>query len=54
LDSGIAFMGMLLYFSLQTYDSFGPTWWGLDVDDHCPLAKCPTAPGVVTKGCPVF
>ncbi|CAJ2633712.1 unnamed protein product [Trifolium pratense] len=54
LDSGIAFMGVLLYFSLQTYNIFGPTWWGLEGDDHCPLAKCPTAPGIVTNGCPVF
>ncbi|AET00810.2 putative oligopeptide transporter, OPT superfamily [Medicago truncatula] len=54
LDAGIAFMAVLLYFSLQSYDVFGPTWWGLEADDHCPLAKCPTAPGIVTKGCPVF
>ncbi|KAM6552566.1 hypothetical protein CsatB_013328 [Cannabis sativa] len=54
LDAGVAFMGILLYFSLQTYDVFGPSWWGLESDDHCPLAKCPTAPGVVVDGCPVF
>jgi hypothetical protein len=54
LDAGMAFMAVLLYFSLQSFDIFGPTWWGLDADDHCPLAKCPTAPGVVTQGCPVF
>ncbi|MCI22568.1 oligopeptide transporter OPT family protein, partial [Trifolium medium] len=54
LDAGIAFMGVLLYFSLQSYDINGPAWWGLEGDDHCPLAVCPTAPGVVTKGCPVF
>ena len=54
LDAGIAFMAVLLYFALQSYDVFGPTWWGLEADDHCPLAKCPTAPGIVTKGCPVF
>ncbi|XXG72609.1 hypothetical protein AAC387_Pa07g1670 [Persea americana] len=27
---------------------------GLDVEDHCPLAHCPTAPGIVVEGCPVF
>jgi OPT family oligopeptide transporter len=54
LDSGIAFMGVLLYFSLQSYGIDGPAWWGLEGDDHCPLATCPTAPGVVTEGCPTF
>ncbi|GMP75898.1 hypothetical protein CsSME_00032823 [Camellia sinensis var. sinensis] len=32
----------------------GISWWGLDLDDHCPLASCPTAPGIKVKGCPVF
>ena len=54
LDAGVAFMGILLFLALQSYDIFGPTWWGLESDDHCPLATCPTAPGVVVKGCPVF
>ncbi|KAE9619664.1 putative oligopeptide transporter, OPT superfamily [Lupinus albus] len=54
LDAGIAFTGILLYFALQNYDVYGPQWWGLEGDDHCPLAKCPTAPGVVTSGCPVL
>ncbi|XP_019460501.1 PREDICTED: oligopeptide transporter 1-like [Lupinus angustifolius] len=54
LDAGIAFTGILLYFALQNYDVYGPQWWGLDADDHCPLAKCPTAPGVVARGCPVL
>ncbi|KAK4491788.1 hypothetical protein RD792_002564 [Penstemon davidsonii] len=53
LDAGIAFMGVLLYFALQTNDISGPVWWGLSTDDHCPLAHCPTAPGVEAKGCPV-
>lgn len=53
LDAGIAFMGILLYMALQSKIP-GPNWWGLDVDDHCPLATCPTAPGVVVEGCPVF
>ncbi|PON86307.1 Tetrapeptide transporter [Trema orientale] len=54
LDAGVAFMAVLLYFTLQSKDIFGPTWWGLDSDDHCPLAKCPTAPGIQVKGCPVI
>ncbi|XP_056159973.1 oligopeptide transporter 1-like [Syzygium oleosum] len=54
LDAGVAFMGVLLYFTLQSYDISGPEWWGLMNDDHCPLATCPTAPGVVSEGCPVI
>lgn len=54
MDAGVAFMATLCYFLLQMQDINGIAWWGLDVDDHCPLAKCPTAPGVVAKGCPVF
>ncbi|CAK9321750.1 unnamed protein product [Citrullus colocynthis] len=54
LDAGVAFMGIVIYFTLQSKDIFGPDWWGLGSDDHCTLAKCPTAPGVVAKGCPVL
>jgi len=54
LDAGIAFMGLLLYFSLQTKDIFGVEWWGLSQDDYCPLARCPTAPGIEAKGCPAL
>ncbi|KAL5803822.1 hypothetical protein ACOSQ3_030622 [Xanthoceras sorbifolium] len=54
LDAGIAFMAVILFFSLQSYDIFGPQWWGLDSSDHCPLASCPTAPGIQIEGCPVF
>ncbi|KAI9185422.1 hypothetical protein LWI28_007102 [Acer negundo] len=54
LDAGVAFMGVLLYFSLQSHEIYGPSWWGKDTDDHCELAKCPTAPGIEVKGCPVF
>ncbi|XP_061373719.1 oligopeptide transporter 5-like [Gastrolobium bilobum] len=54
LDAGVAFMSVILYFTLQSYGIFGPTWWGLDANDHCPLAKCPTAPGVHAKGCPIL
>ncbi|KAK1316225.1 Oligopeptide transporter 1 [Acorus calamus] len=24
----------------------GIAWWGKELDDHCPLAICPTAPGI--------
>ncbi|KAL3614822.1 oligopeptide transporter [Castilleja foliolosa] len=54
LNSGIAFLAVLLFFTLQSKDISGPAWWGLDADDHCPLATCPTDPGVVVKGCPVI
>ncbi|XP_031264020.1 oligopeptide transporter 1-like [Pistacia vera] len=54
LDAGLAFMGVLVYFTLQSHDIFGPEWWGLDNTDHCPLAKCPIAPGIEVHGCPVL
>ncbi|WRX28328.1 Oligopeptide transporter [Theobroma cacao] len=54
LDAGVAFMGVLLYFTLQSHDIVGPEWWGLDATDHCPLARCPTAKGIMSKGCPVL
>ncbi|XP_022156842.1 oligopeptide transporter 1-like [Momordica charantia] len=54
LDAGVAFLGIVIYFTLQSRDIFGPEWWGLPNDDHCKLAKCPTAPGVVAKGCPLL
>lgn len=52
LDAGTASMGVLLFFALQN-QGVELKWWGAEVD-HCPLAKCPTAPGIVVKGCPVF
>ncbi|XAR53888.1 hypothetical protein NMG60_11022605 [Bertholletia excelsa] len=54
LDAGVAFMAILCYFTLQIKDINGIRWWGLDLDDHCPLARCPTAPGIEVDGCPVF
>ncbi|GKV37392.1 hypothetical protein SLEP1_g45426 [Rubroshorea leprosula] len=54
LDAGVAFMGVTLYFALQSYNINGPDWWGLEATDHCPLASCPTAPGIRVKGCPVL
>ncbi|MFS7943526.1 putative oligopeptide transporter, OPT superfamily [Helianthus anomalus] len=53
LDAGVAFMAILCYFFLQIKDINGPQWWGMDADDHCPFAGCPTAPGVKVDGCPV-
>uniref|UniRef100_A0A2N9ICW8 Uncharacterized protein n=1 Tax=Fagus sylvatica TaxID=28930 RepID=A0A2N9ICW8_FAGSY len=46
LDAGVAFMAILCYFTLQIRDINGMRWWGLDLNDHCPLASCPTAPGI--------
>ncbi|KAG2704929.1 hypothetical protein I3760_05G028800 [Carya illinoinensis] len=51
LDAGVAFMGVLLYFSVGM-EGKGLTWWGTD-GEHCPLAKCPTAKGIAVDGCPV-
>ncbi|XP_024532543.1 oligopeptide transporter 2-like [Selaginella moellendorffii] len=51
LDAGVAFMGVLLYFALQM-NGTSVTWWGND--SHCPLARCPTYPGIVVPGCPVI
>ncbi|KAJ7569002.1 hypothetical protein O6H91_01G056800 [Diphasiastrum complanatum] len=52
LDVGTAFMGVFLYVSLGIHNKT-LNWWGNDVD-HCPLAQCPTAPGITVKDCPVF
>ncbi|XP_047160979.1 oligopeptide transporter 4-like [Vigna umbellata] len=49
LDSGVAFMTVLLYFSLGM-ENKSLNWWGND--EHCPLAACPTAKGVIVDGCP--
>lgn len=51
LDAGLAFMTVLLYFAV-TMEGKSIQWWG--TDEHCPLAKCPTAKGVHAEGCPVF
>ncbi|XP_047310705.1 oligopeptide transporter 3-like [Impatiens glandulifera] len=52
LDAGTAFMGVLIFFLLQN-EGRNLKWWGSELD-HCPLAKCPTAPGISVPGCPVF
>lgn len=54
LDAGVAFMAVMLYFSL-TMENKRINWWGTK-GEHCPLAMCPTAKGVVgdDASCPVF
>ncbi|KAI3924581.1 hypothetical protein MKX01_038021 [Papaver californicum] len=52
LDAGLAFMGVLLYLCLGM-EEISLSWWGSNLDG-CPLASCPTAKGIVVKGCPVF
>ncbi|RWW84021.1 hypothetical protein BHE74_00007416 [Ensete ventricosum] len=52
LDAGTAFMGVLLFFALQNANH-NLRWWGTELD-HCPLASCPTEPGISVKGCPVL
>ncbi|KAL5790221.1 hypothetical protein ACOSQ2_005109 [Xanthoceras sorbifolium] len=51
LDAGVAFMAMLLYFSVGT-EKKGLDWWGT-AGEHCDLATCPTAKGIMVDGCPV-
>lgn len=51
LDAGVAFMGVLIYLAL-TMENKGLSWWGA-VGEHCDLASCPTAKGIVVGGCPV-
>lgn len=53
LDAGVAIMGVLIFFCLQSFNEYGLDWWGGEASDHCPLANCPTAPGIFTRGCPV-
>ncbi|PON85731.1 Tetrapeptide transporter [Trema orientale] len=52
LDAGLAFMGVLLYFSLTMEDK-SVAWWGSD-GEHCKLATCPTAKGIAVDDCPVY
>ncbi|KAK4792429.1 hypothetical protein SAY86_022864 [Trapa natans] len=51
LDAGVAFMGVLLYLAFEM-ENKTPNWWGT-AGEHCDLATCPTAKGVVIDGCPV-
>ncbi|KDP41518.1 hypothetical protein JCGZ_15925 [Jatropha curcas] len=52
LDAGLAFMGVILYFTLTMEGKF-ISWWGND-GEHCPLASCPTAEGIAVDGCVVL
>ncbi|XP_043714148.1 oligopeptide transporter 4-like [Telopea speciosissima] len=52
LDAGVAFMAVLLYFTL-TMENKSISWWGT-AGEHCDIAACPTAQGIVVDGCPVF
>lgn len=53
LDAGLAFMGVLLYFILQS-NNIGLTWWGTN-PDGCPLAECPTEKGIRGDDiCPLY
>ena len=51
LDAGLAFMGIVLYFALSP-TGVELSWWGTE-GEHCPLATCPMAKGVVADGCPI-
>ncbi|KAI3991976.1 hypothetical protein MKX01_001846 [Papaver californicum] len=52
LDAGVAFMAVLLYFSVSM-GNINVDWWGTR-GEHCDLARCPTAKGVAVDGCPVY
>ncbi|KAG6523347.1 hypothetical protein ZIOFF_013203 [Zingiber officinale] len=54
LDAGSAVFVLLLSVSLQFQNIYGANWWGLELSDHCPLANCPTVPGVIIEGCPII
>ncbi|XP_034677495.1 oligopeptide transporter 4-like [Vitis riparia] len=56
LDAGVAFMAVLIYFTVGIEEK-NLYWWGANPDidpEHCPLASCPTAKGVIVDGCPRF
>ncbi|EEF35019.1 oligopeptide transporter 4 [Ricinus communis] len=56
LDAGVAFMAVLIYFTLGL-ENVNMHWWGSDPNidpEHCPLASCPTAKGIISDGCPIF
>ncbi|KAL1564699.1 oligopeptide transporter 4 [Salvia divinorum] len=52
LDAGVAFMAVVLYFTTGI-EGKNVEWWGNE-GEHCGLAACPTAKGVVLDNCPVF
>ncbi|RZC91776.1 hypothetical protein C5167_027834 [Papaver somniferum] len=51
-NAGVAFMAVLLYFAV-TMEDRNLDWWGTR-GEHCELAECPTAKGVIVDGCPVY
>ncbi|KAJ8551100.1 hypothetical protein K7X08_000470 [Anisodus acutangulus] len=53
LDAGVAFMAVLLYFSVGM-ENRSINWWGNNDPEHCDLATCPTAKGISIDGCPTF
>ncbi|KAK6130539.1 hypothetical protein DH2020_035720 [Rehmannia glutinosa] len=53
LDAGVAFMAVLLYFTVGI-ENRNISWWGNNDPEHCDLATCPTARGVIVDSCPVF
>lgn len=53
LDAGVAFMTVLLYFTLGI-ENKKVHWWGTHHPEHCDLATCPTAKGIIVENCPVF
>nr|GMC87017.1 oligopeptide transporter 4-like [Ipomoea batatas] len=53
LDAGVAFMAVLLYFTVGL-ENKSVSWWGTNDPEHCDLATCPTAKGIAVDGCPVF
>ncbi|KAJ0979019.1 hypothetical protein J5N97_014493 [Dioscorea zingiberensis] len=55
LDAGSIIAGFVISASLQLPAGvYGLSWWGLDFDDHCPLASCPTIPDVNVPRCPTI
>ncbi|KAK4434257.1 Oligopeptide transporter 4 [Sesamum alatum] len=53
LDAGVAFMAVLLYFVVGL-ENRNISWWGNNDPEHCDLATCPTAKGIIVDNCPVF
>jgi OPT family oligopeptide transporter len=53
LDAGVAFMAVLLYFTVGIEDR-SVQWWGTEDVEHCSLATCPTAKGISVDGCPIY
>ncbi|XP_011074283.1 oligopeptide transporter 4 [Sesamum indicum] len=53
LDAGVAFMAVLLYFVVGL-ENRNISWWGNNDPEHCDLATCPTAKGIVVDNCPVY